>query len=82
MLPDLDGLSVCQILRAQPSTRDIPVFIISALDDSWAARRGSRARFAKCFTKPMDLRLLSECIRAVPEERQAMLRTGLSDTND
>jgi CheY-like chemotaxis protein len=31
-LPDLDGLSVCEILRAQPSTRDVPVVIFSVLD--------------------------------------------------
>ncbi len=82
MLPDLDGLSVCQILRAQPSTRDIPVFIVSALDQSWAARRGSRAKFAKYFRKPVDLKLLSESVRAASEQHQAFLRAALSGTED
>src|SRR2546423_3443989 len=35
MLPDLDGLSVCEILNSQPSTRNIPVIIVSALNQSW-----------------------------------------------
>jgi len=81
MLPDLDGLSVCQILRAQPSTRDIPVFILSALDESWAARRGSRAKFAKYFRKPVDLKLLSDSVRVASEQRQKLLRAALSDTD-
>jgi CheY-like chemotaxis protein len=36
MLPDMDGFSVCEILHAQPSTREIPVIILSGLDWSWA----------------------------------------------
>src|SRR6266699_624174 len=50
MLPDLDGLSVCEILNSQPSTRDIPVIIVSALNQSWIERRKSKARFARFFT--------------------------------
>src|ERR1039458_9742300 len=31
LLPDLDGLSVCEILRRQPSTKKIPVIFMSAV---------------------------------------------------
>jgi CheY-like chemotaxis protein len=30
MLPDLDGLLVCEMLRAQLSTRDVPVVVLRA----------------------------------------------------
>jgi len=30
LLPDLDGLSVCEIMRRQPSTKKIPVIFMSA----------------------------------------------------
>jgi len=68
MLPDLDGLSVCEILNSQPSTRDIPVIIVSALNQSWIETRKSKARFVRFFTKPVDLRVLRETVRtaAVP----------------
>ena len=33
MMPDMDGYQVCQQLKAQEQTRDIPVIFISALDD-------------------------------------------------
>ncbi len=82
MLPDLEGLTVCEILRAQPSTRDIPVFILSALDESWAATRKSRARFARYFRKPVDLKLLGESIFSVREERQAAICLRLAQNPD
>jgi len=31
LLPDLDGLTVCEILRRQPSTAQIPVLMLTAL---------------------------------------------------
>src|SRR5882762_2159656 len=60
MLPDLDGLAVCEILNSQPSTRDIPVFMLTALDQSWTQTRKSKARYARFFTKPVDLKALRE----------------------
>ena len=34
-MPELDGYSVCQKLKSNPETRDIPVIFISALDETW-----------------------------------------------
>ena len=33
MMPDLDGYAVLQQLKADPALRDIPVLMISALDE-------------------------------------------------
>ena len=79
MLPDLDGLSVCEILHSQPSTRDIPVFIVSALQESWAGTRKSRARFTGYFTKPVNLKSLGETVRAASKKHQAMMLSKLGD---
>jgi len=62
MLPDLDGLSVCEILNSQPSTRDIPVIIVSALSASWTETRKSNARYTRFLTKPVDLKSLRELV--------------------
>src|SRR5687767_13044695 len=44
MLPGpLDGFAVCERLRAEPATSDLPIFIISAMDDP-----ESRERATKC----------------------------------
>lgn len=34
MMPVLDGLQACRVLKEDPSTRDIPVIFLSALDDT------------------------------------------------
>jgi DNA-binding response OmpR family regulator len=77
MLPDLDGFSVCQILQAQPSTKGIPVFIVSALDEPWGGQRGCKARFSKYFKKPVDLRTLGQSVRTSWEESNELRRAFL-----
>jgi CheY-like chemotaxis protein len=54
LLPDLDGLSACQILRRQPATKKTPIIFVSAL--SSAITRSAASRQANdFFTKPLDL---------------------------
>jgi DNA-binding response OmpR family regulator len=79
MLPDLDGLSVCQILNSQPSTRDVPVIIISALDETWAGTRKSRARITHFFRKPVSLAVLAEHVQSAFTERQSRADSLLRD---
>ena len=54
LLPDLDGLSVCEILRRQPATKKIPVIFMSALT-SEVTRRTVAMQAEDFFTKPLDL---------------------------
>ena len=54
LLPDLDGLSVCEILRRQPSTKKIPVIFMSALSGD-VTRRTVAMQAEDFFTKPLDL---------------------------
>jgi two-component system, OmpR family, alkaline phosphatase synthesis response regulator PhoP len=57
LLPDLDGLSVCEILKRQPATEKIPVIFVSALSSS-VTRRTAAMQADDFFTKPLDLPLL------------------------
>src|SRR5690242_21323498 len=54
LLPDLDGLSVCEILRRQPSTKKIPIIFMSALSGD-ITRRTVAMHAEDFFTKPLDL---------------------------
>jgi CheY-like chemotaxis protein len=79
MLPDLDGLSVCDILQSQPSTRGLPVFMISALGEGYARGRNSRAKFELFFSKPVDLALLGSNVRRAARARQESVVAAMRD---
>ncbi len=65
MLPgQYDGFEVCRRLRQEPSTRNVPVVVISALDDSDARTRASEAGATAYYTKPFSpIALLKEIDR-------------------
>src|ERR1700728_3008654 len=54
LLPDLDGLSVCEILKRQPATKKIPIIFMSALS-AGVTRRTVAIQAEDFFTKPLDL---------------------------
>jgi CheY-like chemotaxis protein len=59
MLPGtLDGFEVCERLRADASTKHLPIFVISAMDDPTSRERamglGATAFYAKPFS-PLGL---------------------------
>ena len=53
LLPDLDGLSVCDILRRQPATKKTPIIFMSALSGD-VTRRTAAMNGQDFFTKPFD----------------------------
>ena len=78
MLPDLDGLLVCEILRAQPSTRDVPVVVLSALDRPRTSSRGAKIKVSHWLKKGTDLTSLGDCVRAALEEHRARVARRLN----
>jgi two-component system, OmpR family, alkaline phosphatase synthesis response regulator PhoP len=61
LLPDLDGISVCEILHRQPATKKIPVIFMSALTGD-VTKRTVAMHAADFFTKPLDLPRLEKRI--------------------
>ncbi len=62
MLPgQYDGFEVCRRLRADPSTKTIPVIVITALDDEESRARATAAGATAYYTKPFSpIALLKE----------------------
>jgi adenylate cyclase len=58
MMPDISGYEVLQRLKAQPSTVDVPVIMISALDDLDSVMRCIEAGAVDYLRKPFDPTLL------------------------
>jgi DNA-binding response OmpR family regulator len=71
MLPDLDGLSVCDILRNQASTADIPVIVLTALAGEMARLNGLASGANHYLSKPVNMKELRDCI-----ENALALRTA------
>ena len=54
MMDGMDGLSVCEILHAQPSTRTTPVIIVTAAAGEIARLNSFAAGAADFMTKPFS----------------------------
>ena len=61
-VPGIDGAGVLQRLKADPSTRDIPVVVISAFTQILPA--GERKKLAYLLGKPFDVSEVLEVVQA------------------
>lgn len=63
MMPDIDGITVCQMLKDDPLTRLIPIVIMTALNATEDRVRGIEAGADDFLSKPIDERELIARIR-------------------
>ncbi|ADK83082.1 hybrid sensor histidine kinase/response regulator [Sediminispirochaeta smaragdinae] len=54
MMPDLDGFSVCSLLKENPETADIPVIFLTAKNDTESIVRGFDLGAVDYLTKPFQ----------------------------
>lgn len=64
MMPGMDGIQVCEAIRANPTTRDLPVLMFTALSSDEDVARAQRAGASKHITKPFTLGALGSVIRS------------------
>lgn len=69
MMDGMDGLSVCEILRTQPSTKTIPVIIVTAAAGEIAKLNSFEAGAADFMTKPFSPHELVRKIGRLLESR-------------
>jgi two-component system, OmpR family, response regulator MprA len=65
MLPDMDGLEVCRRLRANPTTLDIPILLLTAKDEVDSRVEGLNTGADDYLTKPFSFEELVARIRAI-----------------
>jgi DNA-binding response OmpR family regulator len=71
MLPgQLDGFQVCERLRAQDSTKGLPIFIISAMDDAESRAKAKSSGATDFFGKPFRPLELLKVIQSVAAQRR------------
>ena len=69
-LPDVDGLRVCRALMEDPRTCDVPVIILSAVDDRDIVRRCRAAGGQFFLAKPFDLNVLVTVLEQAVGDRR------------
>jgi DNA-binding response OmpR family regulator len=70
LMPDLDGLAVLERIKADPATRDLPVLMISALDDLTAIARCIEVGAADYLPKPFDPVILRARLSACLQQKR------------
>jgi two-component system, cell cycle response regulator len=65
MMPGMDGFTVCSQIRSQPSTAEIPVIMLTALDDRRSLLRGIEAGSDEFLSKPYDITELRTRVRTI-----------------
>lgn len=74
MMPGMDGFEVVRRLKAADASREIPVIMVTALDDSGSHARLLAAGVADFLTKPIDRWLLKESLLRLLGENDAVGR--------
>lgn len=54
-MPDMDGYTVCQTLKAESTTRDVPVIFVSAVDEAWDKVKAFSVGGVDYITKPFKV---------------------------
>lgn len=62
MMPKMDGYEVCRRLKADPTTRNIPVVMLTASSDSQLSQKAFDAGAVACLTKPYQRGTLVNCV--------------------
>lgn len=76
MMPDLDGYTVCQMLRAEPGLAEVPILMITSLDDRASRVRGLEVGADDFITKPCHPQELKARVRSITRlNRYRRLRT-------
>lgn len=69
MMPNMDGLQICERLRADARWREIPVLLVTARDDLETRRRGMAIGVSEYLTKPVNKQQLFSRLRAQADIR-------------
>ncbi|MDM8551371.1 response regulator [Desulfobacterales bacterium HSG2] len=73
MMPDMDGYEVCQNLKAEPDTRDIPIIFVTTMDQEVNEFEGLELGAIDYLTKPVCPPVVRARVRNHLKLRAAML---------
>ena len=65
MMPGMDGFEVCRRIRSTPKLAEVPILILTALDDRASLLRGIEAGADDFLSKPVDRHELAARVRTI-----------------
>src|SRR5688500_14596968 len=65
MMPAMDGFEVCRRIRATPQLAEVPILILTALDDRDSLLKGIESGADDFLSKPVDRRELTARVRTI-----------------
>jgi len=63
MMPEINGISVCKLIKSKPNISHIKVMMVSALSDDGTRRDATNAGADQFVTKPILPRILTQQIK-------------------
>jgi two-component system phosphate regulon response regulator PhoB len=76
MLPVMSGLEVCRQIRRRPTTRDLPIIMVTARTEDQDAVRGLNTGADDYITKPFNMEALLARMRALLRRSNAVPAKG------
>jgi PAS domain S-box-containing protein len=75
MMPGIDGFEICKRLRADPRGAEMPIIMVTSLDDDAARLHGLEAGVDDFITRPFDMVQLRARVRTITHlNRQRRMR--------
>lgn len=76
MMPELDGFTLCKMMRQDPVTANLPIIFVTAYEALDLEQRRREAGADRVINKPIDLDVLITSIKQVLDERAARPADG------
>ena len=79
MLPDIDGLDICKIIRKNSRTANIPIIMLTAKSEEFDKVLGLELGADDYITKPFSVRELTARVKAILRRANNASQTDLSN---
>jgi DNA-binding response OmpR family regulator len=78
LMPEMDGFSCCQQLRSRPQTQNLPILMITFLDDHDSIEQAFQAGATDYITKPIHWQVLRQRVQGLLNSAQLEHQANLS----
>tara|TARA_B110000503_G_scaffold51820_1_gene83520 strand:- start:415 stop:1089 length:675 start_codon:yes stop_codon:yes gene_type:complete len=82
MMPEMDGIEACELLKADNETKDILICFLTARSEDYSQIAGFNAGADDYVTKPVKPKLLISRIKAILRRNQSLIEFSTTDNTD